>query len=290
MTETSEMMAATVESRRGGRIATEVRELARLAGPLAAAQIGMQLMGFVDTAIVGRLGARELGAVGLGNALFFSITIFGMGMVMGIEPLTSQAFGAGDPLRARRALWQGVWLALIVGAIITIPLGLAPLVLGPAGVDPNVIPPATAYTLVRTLSLIPFLLYFVLRAYLQAQSITRPMVISMVVANVFNFFADILFVFGGGVLPAWTGPLRQVPAMGVAGAALATVLGSVLQLLILVEAVRKIPAPRDRSQYRRYAPAEIRRAVRIGLPLGLQLSAEVGVFALVAVLAGKLGE
>lgn len=275
---------------RGNAAVTELRALMRLAIPLAIAQLGMQLMGAVDTAVVGRLGARELGAVGLGNALFFAISIFGIGIVMGIEPMTSQAFGAGEPLRARRAMWQGVWLSLIVGAAITIPLMFSPLLLRPIGVDPDVIGPATSYTLIRAFSLVPFLLFFVLRAYLQAQSITRPMLIASVVANVFNLFADILFVFGGGILPAWAGPLRDVPAMGVPGAAVATVLCSLVQLGVLVEAVRRLPLNAARSEYRKLAPAEFRQAFRIGFPLGLQLAAEVGVFALVALLAGRLGE
>jgi MATE family multidrug resistance protein len=271
------------------RALIELRELLRLALPLAAAQLGMQLMGVVDTAVVGRLGAQELGAVGLGNALFFTISILGMGIVMGIEPMVSQAFGAGDPQRARRVLWQGVWLAFISGGILSVPLFLAPLVLAPIGVDPGVIAPTTAYTIVRTFSLIPFLLFLVLKAYLQAQSITRPMIVATVLANIFNLGADILFVFGGSVLPEWAGPLRRIPAMGVAGAAVATVACAIFQLAVLVIAVRQVAVSSSPREHRRYSPVEVRQAFRIGLPLGLQLMAEVGVFALVAMLAGKLG-
>jgi multidrug resistance protein, MATE family len=270
-------------------VVNELRELMRLAIPLAAAQLGMQLMGAVDTAVVGRLGARELGAVGLGNALFFSISILGIGIVMGIEPMASQAFGAGDAARARRTLWQGVWLAIATGVVLSVLLLLSPLILGPAGVEQGIIAPATAYIVIRTFSLIPFLLFFVLRSYLQAQSITRPMVVAAVVANIFNLAADIVLVFGGSVLPEWTGPLRRIPAYGVAGAAMATVLCSIVQLLPLTEAARRIDVG-TAVQHRRLIPAEFLQAFRIGLPLGLQLAAEVGVFALVAVLAGTLGE
>ena len=73
----------------------ELKNLVRLAAPLAAAQAGTQVMGLVDLAVVGRLGARELGAAGLGNAIFFTISILGMGIVFGVDPMISHAFGGG---------------------------------------------------------------------------------------------------------------------------------------------------------------------------------------------------
>ena len=97
---------------------TELKALFRLAAPLAAAQAGNQLMGLVDVAVLGRLGARELAGSGLANAVFFAFSIMGMGMVMGVDPLIAQALGAGDRRRARRLLWQGFWLALGVAGLL----------------------------------------------------------------------------------------------------------------------------------------------------------------------------
>src|SRR5437016_11082558 len=96
------------------RLFGELRELLRLAVPIAGAQAGIALMGVVDTAVVGRLGAAALGAVGLANGLFFAVGVIGMGVVMGLDPLVAQAFGALDRPRARALLWQGAWLALFV--------------------------------------------------------------------------------------------------------------------------------------------------------------------------------
>lgn len=271
------------------QIIHETRGLLRLALPLAAAQAGLQLMGVVDTAVIGRLGAEELAAVGLGNALFFTVFIAAMGVVMGIDPLTAQAFGARDPILARRVLWQGVWLAIIVGGAVSVPLAFSPLMLAPFGVQASIIPEASIYTTLRIVGLIPMLLFVVFRSYLQAQGITRPMVISIAVANVFNLVADIYFVFGGGWLPEWTGPLRLMPAYGVAGAAVATIISSIVQLWILWIAVRSVrPSERTHEPWR-LVPREFRQAFNIGLPLGLQFGAEVGIFALVGLLAGRLG-
>src|ERR1051325_4565675 len=89
----------------------ELRKLLRLAAPIAFTQAGYALMGLIDTAVVGRLGAGPLGAIGLANGLFFAVAVVGLGATMGLDPLFSQALGAGDEKRARELIWQGLWLA-----------------------------------------------------------------------------------------------------------------------------------------------------------------------------------
>jgi len=66
-----------------------------LAAPVVVAELGWMTMGMVDTLMVGRLGPEAIGAVGLGSALFIAIGIFGMGMLLGLDTLVSQSFGAG---------------------------------------------------------------------------------------------------------------------------------------------------------------------------------------------------
>lgn len=263
---------------RGEVFQSELRALFRLAVPLAAAQAGTQLMGLVDVAVLGRLGARELAGSGLANAVFFAFSVMGMGMVYGVDPLIAQAIGAGDRGRARHILWQGIWLALIVSGALTIVLLLGALALPLIGAQAELIAPARVYLLIRLTSLVPFLLFFVIRAYLQAHGVTRPMVISMVLANVFNLGADIALVFG---IPG------LIPALGVAGAAIATVLCTILQFVIVASAVRGIEVGQPFEH--RPDRAAILQAARLGWPVAMQMGAEVGIFALVALLASRLG-
>src|SRR5213078_4329187 len=105
---------------------------------------------------------------GLASSVFFAVSVMGIGMSIGIDPLISQALGAGDAVRARRLLWQGVWLALIVSAILTVPLLFAPRLLPLLHVKHELIEPASAFLIVRTTGLAPMLLFFVARSYLQA--------------------------------------------------------------------------------------------------------------------------
>ena len=273
----------------------ELRGLLGLAGPLAVTQAGLALMGLIDTAVVGRLGAGPLGAVGLANGLFFAVAVVGIGIMNGLDPLFSQALGAGDERRAGELLWQGAWLAVAVSAVLAVPLWFSPLILAPMHISPAIAADARAFLFLRLPGLLPILLFTALRGSLQARHVTRPLIVSTVVGNVCNLGLDVVLVFGGGVLPLWTGPLRRLPALGVAGAGLATTLCSVLQLLVLVEGLRSEQRKRAREAAPvarpRRAPhaADLRVALRVGMPVGLQMGAEVGVFALVGLLAGRLG-
>jgi MATE family multidrug resistance protein len=207
----------------------------------------------------------------------------------GLDPLVSQALGAGDAARARRLLWQGMWLAAGLAAVLAVPLAVAPWALSPLGIEPAVAREAGRYLLWRLPGL-PFMLaYFGARAYLQALGATRPMVVATVVANLANVPLDVLFVFGGAALPGWAWPLSAVPALGAAGAAIATSAVSALQLAVLARAVAAVPPPGGRRPPRRPDRGELRAALRVGVPVGLHMGAEVGIFALVGFLAARLG-
>ena len=272
-------------------VRTEFRALLALALPLAAAQAGTQLMGLVDVAVLGRLGATELGASALGNSLFFALAILGMGIVMGIDPLIAQALGARAEVQARRVLWQGIWLALAVGFGLMIPMAFSPRLLPLLGIAPSLVAPASTYVWIRMMSLPFFIMFIALRSYLQAYGVVRAMIVAMVVANVFNLAADIVLVFGGGVLPAWAGPLRRIPAYGIGGAAFASVIASIVQVAIVAVAIRGIRlGPEVPPDLRAIDGRLFRRGLRVGIPVGLQMGAEVGVFALVGLIAGKFGE
>jgi MATE family multidrug resistance protein len=267
----------------------EIGPLVRLALPLAAAQGGQALMGVVDTAVVGRAGALALAGTGLGNVLFMALAVLGMGVMHGLDPLVSQALGAGDAGRARRVLWQGIWLAALLSVALALPFALVPATLVPLGIEPEVAREAGRYILWRIPGLPFFLVWFATRAYLQGLGSARPMVIATVVANVANVPLDVLFVFGGATLPPWAWPLSAVPAMGAAGAAIATSLVAALQAAILARAVRAVPLPGGLLVPRRPELRALRQAARVGLPVGLHMGAEVGIFSLVGFLAARLG-
>jgi len=268
----------------------ELRQLVRLALPLALAQAGHAAMGTVDTAVVGRAGAVQLAGVGLGNGLFFAIGFLGIGLLIGADPLISQAVGAGDLLRARRLYWQAVYTALGATVVLALPILAATRLLVPLGIPPEVARSATQFLLWRVPGLAPLLLFFAARSYLQAVGHARSLLGVVLAANLLNLLGDLLFVFGGQGLPAWTGPLRLVPAMGAAGSALVTSLATAFEFLVLAWVVARVKL--EGGPHRRLhtlLPADVRRILKVGIPIGLHSFAEVGVFALAGFLAGLFG-
>lgn len=250
----------------------EARELLKLGWPLALAQAGQALFGVVDTAIVGRVGAQAQGAVGLGNALFFGFACLGMGVMMALDPLVSQAIGAGEPGRARSLYWQGVWLSVLASAVLAIPIALAPLALPVFGVEPALAHDTWVYAMWRLPQLPVLLLFVVARSWLQGVGRSHVLFVAALIANVLNFALDWWLVLDLG----W----------GVAGAAIATVISAAGQLAIVVA----VFGPAPQGTRRDADPEAMRKTFRVGLPIGLQMFAEVGVFSAAGVIAGTMNE
>jgi multidrug resistance protein, MATE family len=229
-----------------------------------------------------------LSAVGLSNAVFFAISSFGFGLMMGVDPLLSQAFGARNASRARGLLWQGSYLAVAAGVLLAVPLMVVPRLLPALGMDFPELPQVVDYLTWRAPGLPLMLLFMTARAYLQAVARTWALVVGMVVANVLNLGADILFVFGGEVLPEGLGVLRAFPALGVKGSALASLLCTGLLWGVVALAVRYVEVPGGKPSVRPVR-ADLLQALRVGVPIGLHIAAEVGIFALAGVLARALG-
>ena len=86
----------------------------RLAAPLVLAEIGWMAMGVEDTMFVGRVSAEAIGAVSIGSMIFYTAAIFGGGLLLGLDTMVSQAFGAGDRDDYHHSLVNGIWLALLL--------------------------------------------------------------------------------------------------------------------------------------------------------------------------------
>src|SRR4051812_12290232 len=95
-------------------IKDEFRPMLALAAPVVMAELGWVTMGIVDTVMVGPLGASAIGAVGLSSMLFFAVAVFAIGLLLGLDPLVSQAFGARRLDECHRWLVDGVWLSALV--------------------------------------------------------------------------------------------------------------------------------------------------------------------------------
>src|SRR5918994_2390971 len=98
----------------------DLRAMLRLATPVVIIQVGMMLMGVVDTIMVGHLSEIALAAVALGNLYFFGLGVFGMGTLMVLDPVVAQAVGARDDAAVARGVQRGFLIALLIGVPATL--------------------------------------------------------------------------------------------------------------------------------------------------------------------------
>lgn len=266
----------------------ELRALLALTAPIALTNFGTLLLGLVDTAVVGRLGETALAAVGLGSAVFFTVCVAGLGWMLALDPLIAQAVGAREGGRAQHVLIQGLWVALLGALPVSLAIVGAGALLETAGIEPETAAQTHAYLHARLPAVLPWMMLAASRAFLQARTTTRPLVVGVVVANVINLPLTWVLVFGDRALTDLGLPALGVPTMGTAGAGLASAVATFAQLFIALFAVRALW---QREGSRSYRPdgTIVWQVLRLGTPIGLSLLAEVLSFSIVAVLMGNLG-
>jgi len=253
----------------------------QLAWPVVLAELGWMLQGIVDVMMVGRLGPVAIGSVALGNVLFYAPSLFGLGLMMGLDTVVSHAYGRGDFDACHRWLAQGVYLALVATAplmLISFSIGMG---LPHFGVSPELVAPTLTYLHVLLWSTLPLLLYAAARRYLQAVGEVRVITLTFVAANLLNWAGNEVLIYGR----------LGVPAMGVAGSALSTVFSRIVMALSLFGFAWRYERKRGHPLFEHWARPvlrEIRELLRLGLPAAGQFVLEVGAFGITAVLAGKL--
>src|SRR6201987_2717335 len=176
----------------------------RLALPLVLAEVGWMTMGIVDTMMVGRLpnSATAMGAVSLGSSIFIVLGLFGGGLLLGLDTLVSQAFGAGMREDCHRSLINGIYLSIALTPLLAAPVWLLPRLLSSVQVSPAVLSLTIPYTKALVVGLFPLLLYFAVRRCLQAMNMVKPVAFALVTANIINAVFNWLLIYGKWGFPA----------------------------------------------------------------------------------------
>ncbi len=258
----------------------EAIAVVRLATPVVLVQIGMMLMGTVDAMMLGRYSEQALAAGALGNSVSFGLITFPMGILMALDPLVAQAWGAESHVRIGRHFKQGLLLAVALAVPLSAAMWQTEGVLLLTGQRPEIAADSAAYIRVIAAGNLGFLLFVAVRQTLQAMSLIRPAAIAIVVANGVNVLANYTLIFGN----------FGFPELGVVGSAWATSLSRWVMLLGLVAAAWPVV-----QRYLAGSWRELMRwsafllPLRLGVPIGVQVSLEMWLFMAVALMMGNLG-
>jgi multidrug resistance protein, MATE family len=272
-----ESVAAPRDWRMGG----EVRALLRLAIPVVLSELAWMMMSVVDTIMVGRLSPEAIGAVGLSSSLYYIPALFGIGLLLGLDTLVSQAHGRGDDDDCRRWLMQGLYIVLTFSVPVMIIVYGIPKLLPLWGTNPAVEGQTAAYLRLLNWGTPWLLAYGCFRRYLQGMGVVKPVTFALVTANLVNLAGNWLLIYGR----------LGCPAMGVRGSALSTVVARMYMALFLLAVAVWHERKRGLALFANFPRPNRKRIVRIlrlGGPAATQMIFEIGAFGAATVIAAKL--
>ncbi len=236
-------------------------------------------MGVADTIMVGRLGPEAIGAVALGNMVFHTIGLLVIGILLGLDTLIAQAFGAKNIDDANHSFRQGLWLAIFIAPILLLAMWAALPTLKLLGLEAKVYDLTQPFGRVLALSILPIAFYTVQRRYLQALHLVQPVMYALVSANLVNLAFNYALIHGH----------FGFPALGVEGSAWSTVCARIYLAGFLYVYLRRREAKRNTGllHWERPDKTRLKALFRLGLPAAGHIFLEVAGFAAITAMAGS---
>jgi MATE family multidrug resistance protein len=259
----------------------ELGAMISLAVPVVLSELGWVAQGVVDNIMVGRLGPVAIGAVALGNAVYYTPSLFGIGLLLGLDTLVSQAYGRRDHDECHQWLAQGVYLACIVTPPLMVLLGALSYGFTRFGVIPEVASLSGGYLRILNWGTLPLLLYAGTRRYLQGVGEVRVITLTYVLANLLNWLGDWVLIYGK----------LGFPALGVNGSAISTCIARVAMAVALLGCAWRYERKRGHPLFKHWGGPDmvrLRQLVRLGAPAAGQILLEVGAWNLSTFAAGYL--
>lgn len=261
----------------------KLKQLLTIFAPIYVTQLAVSAVQVVDTMMAGQFSSVDLAGVAVGANIWAPVSTGVGGILVAVTPIVAQHLGAGRDGEVSRAVFQGLYLSLVLSLVVIIAGFLAlPRLLGAMDLTREVHGIAHRYLAALGWGIFPFFAYTVLRCFFDALGLTRvTMAITLASAPV-NVLLNYALIFGKGGLPA----------LGGVGAGYASALTYWIVFAIgLYIAVRHEPFARYKILHGPYRVHfdTWREQLRIGVPLGLSIALEVGIFATVGLLMSRFG-
>lgn len=265
------------------RWSEETRKLLALSGPLIVNNLAIAGMQTTDAMMAGRLGAEGLAAVAVGGSVWFFLFTVVMGIKLAISPIAARYYGAGEAALIGRYTRQGVYLAIALSVpMILLVSTYADNILAFLHIDPGFREQTAEYVRIIVLGAPAIFIFLAFRFTTEGIGRTQPIMYTSIFAFLCNVFLNWVFIFGN----------LGAPAMGSAGAAVASAITMWLLMLALLGIFLLDPVYKPLEIFDRLAPPRpevLVEIVRLGLPISVTITAEVGLFSATSVLMGTRG-
>ncbi len=262
----------------------ELKKLLRLGGPIVAASLLHMAINVTDIVMSGQYGSSDLAGVALAVAIAGPITALLMGTISGITPLVAQKFGAGGGPSSAYLGRQGIWIGILISgiAIVLIANGHRLISIIADGNSDNAVATSIGYLESVIWGLPALSIYSVLRSTSEGMGHTKPAMIVGIIMLFLNAGLNYVFIFGH----------LGVPELGGVGCGVATAIVNwcaAITMIVVVQVSAFLPV----DFFKRKLPvdiSQIREILIVGVPIGLSIFAEWGVFSLVAICLSRFGE
>ncbi len=278
-----------------GTAARGLHEVWSIAWPTVLTMTSYTVMQFVDKLMVAQVSPLQVAAQGNGGIWSFTPISIGMGVMTVVNTYVSQNLGAGTPRRGPQYAWAAAWLSVWLWVILLLPCALLlPLLFSSMGHGPELLRLETGYGQILLLGAVILLVSRGLSHFFFGMHRPRIITVSAILGNLVNGALNYVFIFGRDGFPAWGLPgVPGIPPMGLYGAALGTIFGTLVELAIPAAVFlgpKMNAALATRAAWRpRLAP--IRDLLRIGWPAAVQFSNEIVCWSIfTTVLVGMFGE
>lgn len=259
------------------------RATLKIAIPLILGNLTQVAYGLIDTAMIGRLGYQELAAASLVANLVAIPLVIGMGLMIAITPLVAIANGKNDFQKSSHVLFNGWALSVIAGCILAGCVHLLAMYVQHMGQEPAVAALAKNYLIIMGYSLLPMMVFLATKQFTDALQFTKTAMILSLISLPINAFLCWVFIYGN----------LGMPALGINGAGVATLISRVLLAIAMIVVVVKHPLFKQYIQLRKQAWhvkfTTIQEMLKLGIPSSLQYCMEAGAFSISGIMVGWLG-
>ena len=262
---------------------SEFRYNIKLAYPVIIGMVGHTLIGLVDNIMVGKLGITELAAVSLGNSIIFIAISIGIGFSTAITPIVAEADAAQDTGKIRSAFFHGMILCVVLGILLFAAVVFSKPLLIFLHQPKAVLELALPYIDWVAFSLIPMIIYQGYKQFADGLSMTKQSMYAIIMANIVHIILNYLLIYGFWI----------VPAMGVQGAALGTVISRILMVVFMhyiMVRTEKLKPYFSKFQLVEFSKSIFRKILDIGFPSAMQMLFEISIFTAAIWLSGIIGE
>ena len=258
------------------------KSLFKLGIPIVIGQLGMIVLGFADTLMIGHHGTEDLAAASFVNNMFNLAIIFATGFSYGLTPIVGSLFGNNQKTAVGRTLKNALWANGFVGALLILAMGILYFNLHRLGQPEELLPLIRPYYLTLLASLVFVMLFNAFKQFADGITDTQTPMWLLIGGNALNILGNWILIYGN----------FGFPELGLLGAGIATSISRILMLVafvVLFFVTKRFRSYKEGFLQGRLNKSDFLQLNKLGWPVGLQMGMETASFSLATIMVGWLG-